>query len=1105
MLSVDRAVRESWALPFIRRKRDRYRQLYTEICSETESAILAQTERQRDKDRATDRETDRETETGTDRQTERKREKRERREKRDREKRETEKRETERDRETETERRERRKRERQRERDTQTERQTDRETEANAQARWLRIKFVVHFLLKVKMRVIPAPTFPWKSADLQSPQITRQRTDSATSQSGKDLGMRRTLPPYNQAREPYMDTESVPAYSRDMQGRPRDYNDPGTQRYRASSPLIGRPMYNAHSTPDLVTCYQGQPVDEPNHLSQARTYQRPASPSLLNAMDHNNSNIGERIFSSRSLTDLSNLPYEPSSPRPFDLRQRTSSLSEIGPVPLQTRQRYPMEAIRARSPLDWHDTVPRSLSDPVYTYGRPSPSRLAPYGFSPDVPLSPPSYRDGGFFSGRSSPAPIHPGDLQHISYTSYSQSPRARARGSFSRENELLQREGRDSSYSPNDHRFSSSLTDLRSTGISPPFNESYSHDAPRRQNVYSNENRITSPSDTCATERSTKELRIPNETRREKPSLNRARSCSEVEKEKRKSGSLNLLSHKRDSRDKYPLAQMPIPSFKEFKQRKQQNGEGARSSSNKESNAHDKDTKHTSDALSVKTTHAQVPSPSPTKEITLSSLYESVKDIGGQNTKEISESRRTSLRTVSALHKNSMESLSRARESSRALAKSLLEAKKSSDVRPNSYFTKNEVLHKLMMKYGLYDRNATTEENPKTTEDAAKTNASSNPRSRNHKDVPTAAQESDKAKSCDAVVQENPMGSPRGTQKSPVGSPRGTQMSPVGSPRGTQMSPVGSPRGTQKSDPATAPVLTNLLDKYKLLSAGKVKENVNVGKHSETQRIDAETDQKTKDKEVSKSSTQDESQVSVRNASRSGRLDSSMTEILKARLAAVRKKSAEKTNALNDDANHAKQRNSGGASSLDFYKTSKAVWCATKFRLNKNKSPSSSPNVERKGRETPDEEKTPKSAAEKIEDSTGKFAKEDGSHLSIGSCTPARLRKSGLHTSLLSLSSSVYSAEDMDMDDRLSLYSEADSQDSNRGRGRRWESFHSNVSADSGSAHLFEFDTESAVTEYGDVFDENEPLGKYIFIALTLRQKQRVQFSHFHCQRRI
>ena len=1054
------------------------------------------------RDRVCDIDTDRETETDRDRATERERERereRRERERREREKRERERRETERD------------RERKRQTDRQIDRQTDgdRQTErqANAQTRWLRIKFVVHLLLKVKMRVIPAPTFPWKSADLQSPQITRQRTDSATSQSGKDLGMRRTLPPYNQAREPYMDTESVPAYSRDMQGRPRDYNDPGTQRYRASSPLIGRPMYNAHSTPDLVTCYQGQPVDEPNHLSQARTYQRPASPSLLNAMNHNNSNIGERIFSSRSLTDLSNLPYEPSSPRPFDLRQRTSSLSEIGPVPLQTRQRYPMEAIRARSPLDWHpsDTVPRSLSDPVYTYGRPSPSRLAPYGFSPDVPLSPPSYRDGGFFSGRSSPAPIHPGDLQHISYTGYSQSPRARPRGSFSRENELLQREGRDSSYSPNDHRFSSSLTDLRSTGISPPFSESYSHDAPRRQNVYSNENRITSPSGTCATELSTKELRIPNETRREKPSLNRARSCSEVEKEKRKSGSLNLLSHKRDSRDKYPLAQMPIPSFKEFKQRKQQNGEGARSSSNKESNAHDK---NTSDALSVKTTHAQVPSPSPTKEITLSSLYESVKDIGGQNTKEISESRRTSLRTVSALHKNSMESLSRARESSRALAKSLLEAKKSSDVRPNSYFTKNEVLHKLMMKYGLYDRNATTDENPKATEDAAKTNASSNPRSRNHKDVPTPAQESDKAKSCDAVVQENPMGSPRGTQKSSVGSPRGTQMSPVGSPRGTQMSPMSSPRGTQKSDPVTAPVLTNLLDKYKLLSAGKVKENVNVGKHSETQRIDAETDQKTKDKEVSKSSTQDESQVSVRNASRPGRrndLDSSMTEILKARLAAVRKKSAEKTNALNDDANHAKQRNSGGASSLDFYKTSKAVWCATKFRLNKKKSPSSSPNVERKGRETPDEEKTPKSAAEKIEDSTGKFGKEDGSHLSIGSCTPARLRKSGLHTSLLSLSSSVYSAEDMDMDDGLSLYSEADSQDSNRGRGRRWESFHSNVSADSGSAHLFEFDTESAVTEYGDVFDENEPLGNYIFIALTLGQKQRVQFSHFHCQRRI
>ena len=70
-----------------------------------------------------------------------------------------------------------------------------------------------------------------------------------------------------------------------------------------------------------------------------------------------------------------------------------------------------------------------------------------------------------------------------------------------------------------------------------------------------------------------------------------------------------------------------------------------------------------------------------------------------------------------------------------------------------------------------------------------------------------------------------------------------------------------------------------------------------------------------------------------------------------------------------------------------------------------------------------------------------------------------------------------------DSEMEDTVSIYSEVDSLDNERGtRGRRWESFYSNISADSGSAHLFEFETDSNATEFDEVFDDQESEGKML-----------------------
>jgi len=69
-----------------------------------------------------------------------------------------------------------------------------------------------------------------------------------------------------------------------------------------------------------------------------------------------------------------------------------------------------------------------------------------------------------------------------------------------------------------------------------------------------------------------------------------------------------------------------------------------------------------------------------------------------------------------------------------------------------------------------------------------------------------------------------------------------------------------------------------------------------------------------------------------------------------------------------------------------------------------------------------------------------------------------------------------------DSEMEDTVSIYSEVDSLDNERGtRGRRWESFYSNISADSGSAHLFEFETDSNATEFDDQESEGRKLCKH------------------------
>ncbi|XP_032239037.2 uncharacterized protein LOC5513651 isoform X2 [Nematostella vectensis] len=188
----------------------------------------------------------------------------------------------------------------------------------------------------------------------------------------------------------------------------------------------------------------------------------------------------------------------------------------------------------------------------------------------------------------------------------------------------------------------------------------------------------------------------------------------------------------------------------------------------------------------------------------------------------------------------------------------------------------------------------------------------------------------------------------------------------------------------------------------------------------------------------------------------------------------------------------------------SSGFNVASKALWSAAKFKLRLGRSPTNSPKLSLKSKEegvttTNDiafdgdslrNNETFHQNGENVRPRIGKKASwvSMQSHLSADDATKVRrpsadsnvshgqLRKTGVHTSLLSIASSVYST-DTEHDDSAYGLSDGDAVDAATPRNkRRWDSFHSNVSADSGSAHMFDFDTDSVITEYDEeaVFED-------------------------------
>jgi len=180
-------------------------------------------------------------------------------------------------------------------------------------------------------------------------------------------------------------------------------------------------------------------------------------------------------------------------------------------------------------------------------------------------------------------------------------------------------------------------------------------------------------------------------------------------VSEKRRESLPLSVSGH----REKYPLANIPIPSFREFKKKKVERDSKANTLVVKKEAKEEEATK--SPKTKAKHDFKGKGDTRATLKERLSSLYESSKDISAQNaTKGLSES--CKLNSSGDVKKEEGICLAKSTdltEVKRDNSKDVNEVKTSrkfSRSRQDSPFSKNEVIHQLMLKYGLYEKGGKT-----------------------------------------------------------------------------------------------------------------------------------------------------------------------------------------------------------------------------------------------------------------------------------------------------------------------------------------------------------------------------------------------------------
>ncbi|KAL9958690.1 hypothetical protein ACROYT_G035740 [Oculina patagonica] len=909
------------------------------------------------------------------------------------------------------------------------------------------------------------------------------------------------------------------------------HSDPGDTRYHKNAPdymVPGPSLHSAVSTPDLSAVGRESPFLHHHTSLPARDMRY-----RYGSLDYSNARArdfqprpergmeGRRIFASRSLSDLST----------FDGNDNV--IHSHSPTSLQRNFVYPNYEGAQHHTRTFYSPSDNSQGfyNGEYTF-RSS-------GSSPDLTSSSGHVISQYYtpHSGRSSPTPSQYSDYSSYSsystepsprsgYTSPYQTPRSRYNddGVSPRENGGafgLRRYERSSSRDSENHRGSSESPNGYRRGQSPqPARETREIDnssSPSKIPTYklSTQQKSFQGSD-FTTGHDT--IRTSHDVGRERSSstLSRTLSLSNLGDEKERAVPKAFSEKRRDSlplavsgpREKFPLARVPIPSFREFKQKNLEGDSKSRPLPGK-NEAKEKHSETSSKADSKQESKTKTEMRACLKE-RLSSLYESSKDISAKNaTKPMGDSK--TLNSLEKSEKGKIElsfiaksrDLTEAKPSNTEDVTKLGKTRKLSKGRHESPFSKNEVIHNLMLKYGLYEKGGHKKtKSPKSerketvsSQDTIHSDAKERKNNNEMNLINILSDEKSENSSSSTKRTISPTEKER-SSKEVENNLRNSTDSNSPTPRS---SPLSARKGvTTESKKSAAERFRELRRQNGLRNRSLDDVDAkNKGKPTELNSADIATIKEAPSKESLKREDDDSGFFERNNTGEIRRhdLDSTVADVIKAKSNALKNMIITDGISANQDVASGLNTNPGSPSkeknSIGLRGTSRAILCATKFKKAAKKdlsTPNGSPlpNKKQLGDIIAKSDATTKVASQEKQNESSMDTIEIKRNESMEKLSPntrrrrfrtdGRLQRGGIHTSMLSVASSTC-LTDSEMDDTVSIYSEMDSLDDERGtRGRRWESFHSNISADSGSAHLFEFETDSNTFEYDEVFDDQE-----------------------------
>ena len=901
-------------------------------------------------------------------------------------------------------------------------------------------------------------------------------------------------------------------------------SDPGDSGYVKSAPNFmapGRGLHHAASTPDLRTSGQEFSMMNYHHSYLANDVeyrhgypdQYGARARAYPATPHREVE-GRHVLTSRSLSDLSNLGYD-------------AGYGSQSPTAIQRSFAYPSyegdPRYREMFYLQSDAASPRIYNGEY---------RLYSAGSVPDLTTSSPQFSPPYFNprDGRASPTPSQYSD--YSSFSAYTASPSPSPRDACLSPRSRLSENG----FSPNesgygtvgnesalgftryDQKSSREFEYLRYNSEIPSGcrrGESPSPSTTQRFFGYSSPQNIVPPYKAKTQNNSLQGLDPKTKTDssrsstvggRERPSLSRAMSLSNLGKEAKRLITEEVSEKRRDSlplsvgspREKYPLARVPIPSFREFKQK---NLERYSKNVRVDENAHAKEVGLGKSPKTVKHESKSDTDGRTSLKERLSSLYESAKDISAQNTtKRLSIANKMDSLGREGYKLNSsgngridkkMEKSGESIEPKHDSSKETKISRKISRGRQESPFSKNEVIHQLMLKYGLYEKGSQKKSrSPKDERKAISSgNISLDGKERGNDEKEPQRLSSDGKGKLMEERETNWQGvTDQSTGSTLVDSPVSSRKTTQGITGEARKSAAERFRELRRKNGICKDVSEASLDGAGVTSRVKSRESNSID------RTVVENYSNTK-------ASQKNHLESIEDRAQSLALKSNSAKD------EICASNSEPINTKPDSSNVTKN-------SFSLRGTSRAVLCASKFKRAANKELSTTKDSPLPDRKQLSEiigktEETTKRRNQETEKSSASSptnlidVKRNRSFDRASPRTRRRrfqedrgLRKGGIHTSMLSVASSACS--DTEVDDTVSICNEMD--DERGSRSRRWESFHSNMSADSGSAQMFEFETDSNMTEYDEVFDYQESEGNLSIIcsatlAFVLQRLPRVK----------